>query len=106
MSSDGSGYGVKTETLVSAGGKFVDIGDAVAEAVRVFRGELEGQSGANKGFVTRKTAGSLASQWQRQAEDLATRTSVAGDLLQQGSDGYQSMEKSVTETLPSLGSGD
>jgi|GEM_PF-6322445 len=106
MSGDGDGYGVETAELVSAGDKFVDIGDGVAESASVFSGELEGQSGANKGFVTRKAADSLASQWQRQAEDLATRTSVVGDLLQQGSDGYRSMEKSVVDTLPSLGSGD
>lgn len=106
MSGDGDGYGVETEELVSAGGTFVDIGDGVAESASVFSGELEGQSGANEGFVTRKAAGSLASKWQRQADDLATRTSVVGDLLQQGSDGYRSMETSVADTLPSLGSED
>src|SRR5699024_7425702 len=87
LGSGGDGYGVTTEALVSAGDTFVDMGDSVAQAASTFAGELEGQSGVNEGFVTRKTAGSLALKWQQQTEDLATRTSVVGDLLQEGSDG-------------------
>ena len=62
LSGDGSGYGVTTDALVSAGDGLVDIGDSVTEATREFAGDLEGQSGANEGFVTRKAATSLASK--------------------------------------------
>ena|SRR5699024_4419804 len=104
MTGDGTGYGVDTGTLVSTGQEFVDIADDTAEAANEFTGRAEGYEASNKGFETTSTAASLTGKWSGQLDDLAKRTSVAGELLQTGSDSYEKMEQQVREVLPSLNS--
>jgi len=106
MGSGSNGYGVKTSTLVSAGDEFVDIGDDAAEAAAEFIGKVEAHNGANNGFAGVSAADSLVKPWHRQVDDLAKRTSVAGELLQASSDNYEKMEQSVLDTLPPLGEED
>lgn len=102
MNGSGSGYGVETDTLVSAGEKFTGIADEAAEAMGEFSGKAEALEGANEGFATTSKANALAKEWQRQIDDLCKRTSVAGELLQDSSDSYQKMEQSVLDILPPL----
>lgn len=59
MGGDDGGYGVKTDTLVSAGNELVDIRDDAAEAASEFIGKVEAHEGVNKGFAGVSTADSL-----------------------------------------------
>lgn len=99
------GYGVELSELSTTGDEFIGLADEAREAMSEFSGGVAAHEGANEGFTTTSKAGSLATQWEFQIDDICKRTAMAGGLLQDSSTSYQEVEETVIDSLGPLDSG-